>query len=88
VSGDDRLLYSLRRAAKRLGVRPATLGAARRSGALTVVPWLGGWRIPKGEVERLAREGLTPAARKPRRRAPSPPTSTPDDIRSIPVDGP
>jgi hypothetical protein len=62
------LLLSERAFALELGVGRDTVAAARRSGAIRVVPWLGGWRIPRAELERVAREGLTPTGRRPRAR--------------------
>lgn len=68
------LLLSLARAAALLGVsRNRTIHDLIDSGALRVVVVAGRIRVPREEVERLAREGSEPAP-KPRRprRAPGP----------------
>ncbi len=69
------LLLSDRAAAKVLGVSRDTVAALRRAGQLRSVPWLGRFKIPLAEIERLAREGVTAAGRRPRAKRTAPPSA-------------
>lgn len=83
------LLLSDRQAARLLGCRRETVASLRRRGVLRAVPWFRGWRIPLAEVERLAAEGVTPAARRPRARRQGvkpPPRGVGDRIRALDVE--
>jgi hypothetical protein len=60
---------SKRGAARALGIRPATVPLLIRRQLLTEIPWGSTMRIPRADVERLAREGWTLAGPAPRRRA-------------------
>jgi len=62
------LALSRRSAARLLKTRPATIARLVQGGLLREVPWGEGRRIPREEVERLAREGFTFCGRAPRRR--------------------
>lgn len=81
-----RLLISQRAAARLLGCSPDTLAAARRAGALRTVPWLGRWRVPLAEVERLGREGMTITGRRPRAAKRSAPRDAADAVRALDVE--
>ena len=83
---DGPLLLSQRRAAKLLGVSRDTLAGLRRSGRIRVVPWLGGFKIPRREVERLAAEGLTPSGQRPRAPRRRPPTNAHEAIMALDLD--
>jgi hypothetical protein len=61
----DALLYSQRGAARILGVSPDLIAELRRTGVLRSVPWpcRAGFRFPLVELQRLAREGVSPGGR-------------------------
>ena len=61
-------LVSPHRAETELGIRHGSMADLIRQGRVRAVPWLGRIRIPRAEVERIAREGLTPTGRRPRAR--------------------
>jgi excisionase family DNA binding protein len=84
---------SIRRAARLLEVNRATLAKLVQRGEIRTVPWgspgRGRYRIPRTEVERIARQGLPDlTGRRPRRRYPrrSPPVVNPDAIRAIRIE--
>ena len=61
----DALLFSQRGAARILGVSPDRIAEFRRTGVLRTVAWpcRAGFRIPLAELQRLAREGVSPGGR-------------------------
>jgi len=85
------LLLSERAAAATLGVSRDALSQLRRAGRIRVVPWLGRWKIPLREVERLAAEGVTPTGRRPRAKRPATVQQTGPEvaaaIRAIKIEG-
>jgi excisionase family DNA binding protein len=85
-----RLALSKREAARLLGIdRGKTLHALIRAGRLRTVPWGSGRRIPREDVERLAREGFELDFSAPRaRRAPRARGGRcdPDALRRLDVD--
>ncbi len=87
-------LVSPHRAENELGMRHGSMADLIRQGRVRWVPWLGNpgrgrVRIPRSEVERIAREGLTPTGRQPRaRKARGPGVIDPDallrlDLRTL-----
>ncbi len=72
MKSPEKLALSRREAARLLGVaRGRTLDLLVRAGRLRLVPWGKGWRIPREDCERLAREGWTMAeVERPRRARP------------------
>ena len=62
-------LVSPHRAENELGIRHGTMAMLIRQGLVRAVPLLGRVRIPRSEVERIVREGLTPTGRQPRARS-------------------
>ena len=59
-------LVSPHRAENELGIRHGTMALLIRQRLIRSVPLLGRVRIPRSEVERIVREGLTPTGRRPR----------------------
>ena len=80
-------LVSPHRAENELGIRHGTMAVLIRQGRVRAVPLLGRVRIPRSEVERIAREGLTPTGRQPRaRRSRGPGVIDPDALMRLDLD--
>lgn len=78
------LLLTYRAADRELKARHGTAADLVARGLLRSVPWFGTQRIPREELERLARQGVTPAGRPPRgRKAGRRAFGTSDAIRSL-----
>lgn len=68
---DGKLLYSMREAARLLGIgRCNTLPDLIRAGKVKTVLIAGRVRIPRAEVERIANEGTDPQPEPPKKRRP------------------
>jgi hypothetical protein len=79
-------LVSQNRADVELGVQHGTVARLVGEGRVRAVPWLGRIRVPRSEVERLAREGLTTTGRRPRaRQVRVPGLCDPDALRRLDV---
>ena len=77
-------LVSPHRAENELGIRHGTMADLIRQGRVRAVPLLGRVRIPRSEVERIVREGLTPTGRRPRaKRRRDSGTCDPDALRAL-----
>jgi hypothetical protein len=77
-------LLSPHRFENELGIRHGTAAILIRENRLRAVPLLGRVRIPRAELERIVREGLTPTGRRPRaRKVRSVGTCDPDALRAL-----
>ena len=80
------LLLTFRAADRALCVRHGTAADLVARGLLRAVPWFGSQRIPREELERLARQGVTPTGRPPRgRQARRHVSGTSEAIRNLDV---
>lgn len=79
---------STRKAGQLLGVGRDRLSRLIQGGHIRTVPWGTRWRIPRAEIERVARDGLpVPGARRRRRTPrPSPGRCDPDALRKLRIE--
>lgn len=84
LAADAPLLYSARQSDRLLKVAKGTSMALYRGGVLRGTPWIGGRvRFSLEELQRLAREGVTPTGRPSRRRVKGPAGNVAEAIRAI-----